>query len=571
MSTFTLTLLDTVGIQGYIFNSNVLREHIGASELVRRATGIWPLEVARERWKTNVNPGKLTGTADDLNGELHIDKSDAALDVEVLYAAGGNCALLFREAPDARAFITELSRRVLENAPGLPVAVVHVDGVAWDEQEGLSLAAAMEQAQNRMVTKKLDRRMSMPLLGVGVTAACQSTGLPAVGTDGDEPGMKPDDAATRLLSSEILAKLRVWQDAGRRMGDIFPQFHDARLEIPYDFDHFGRQEGDVSYIAVVHADASRMSERLLALREKYPTIGENRDYVKALRAFSRGVDGAATAALQDTVDRLLRHWRPLRDVFIGQAHNPDRDETHPRWQELEDVGEIKLAESKAGRFYAPFRPIVFGGDDLTFVTDGRLGLGLAAAYLEAFEQGVGEQESPDVAGLQACAGVAVVKVHYPFSRAYALAENLCDNAKDELKREVSALDWHFAATGLFGDIDRLRHGQYATASGGHLEMRPVSIHDRPATWRSWPRFVQVTKTFQIGQDWKKRRNKVLALRAALRQGEGAVEQFVTAYELESLPVLDQSTPSLQRYGWHANRCGYFDTIEALDFFVPLEG
>ena len=292
--------------------------------------------------------------------------------------------------------------------------------------------------------------------------------------------------------------------------------------------------------------------------------------MRALRAFSRAVDAASTAALRDTVDRLLRHWLPSEDVFVGWAHHPDRDETHPRWHELERVGKIELAEGQERRFYAPFRPVVFGGDELTFVADGRLGLGLAAAYLEAFEQRVAEQHNADLDGLVACAGVAVVKTHYPFSRAYTLAENLCDNAKDELKREVSALDWHFAATGLFGDIGQIRQRQYRAANGGHLEMRPLSIHDRPPDWHSWPRFTQVTKTFQMGRDWQERRNKVIGLRDALRRGEGAVEQFLTAYELGGLPTLDPGTPSLQRRGWHAGRCGYFDAVEALDFFVPLE-
>ena len=33
----------------------------------------------------------------------------------------------------------------------------------------------------------------------------------------------------------------------------------------------------------------------------------------------------------------------------------------------------------------PLRPIVFGGDDLTFVCHGRIGLALAARYLQYFE------------------------------------------------------------------------------------------------------------------------------------------------------------------------------------------
>ena len=572
MPTYTLTLLDTAGIQDYIYGSNVLRENIGASELVRRANRVWPLEVARDGWKTNVWPERpLEGNPDDLDEMLLIEDEAAALDAEVLYAAGGNCALLFRRPAEARAFVTDLSRRVLEEAPGLGLVVVHVDDVVWGGQEGKPLAVAMGEALGRLVTKKLDRRVSVPLLGQGVTAACQSTGLPAVGTDADEPGMKPADEDARPLSAEILAKLCVWQEASGRLDGMFEQFRDAQLEIPYDFDHFGREEGEISYIAVVHADANRMGDRLEALRERYSGPGDSRDYVRALRAFSRNVDEAATAALHDTVDRLLRHWRPVRDVFVGQARHPDRDQTHPDWNKLEEVGEIALAESDRLRFYAPFRPLVFGGDDLTFVTDGRLGLGLATAYLEAFKERMAKQENDDAQGLEACAGVAVVKSHYPFSRAYALADDLCSNAKESWRRRFSALDWHFAATGLFGDVAEIRHRQYRTAGGGQLEMRPVSLHDRPNEWRSWPRFAHATKTFQIGKGWKGRKNKVIGLREALRQGEAAVGLFMTAYELDSLPVLDPRTSSLQRRGWDGDRCGYFDAVEAIDFFVPLEG
>ena len=41
MTKYTLTMLDTTGIQRYIFNSNRLQENIGASELVYRTTTLW--------------------------------------------------------------------------------------------------------------------------------------------------------------------------------------------------------------------------------------------------------------------------------------------------------------------------------------------------------------------------------------------------------------------------------------------------------------------------------------------------------------------------------------------------
>lgn len=38
MATLTLTMLDTSGIQSYIFNSNRLQENIGASEVYQART-----------------------------------------------------------------------------------------------------------------------------------------------------------------------------------------------------------------------------------------------------------------------------------------------------------------------------------------------------------------------------------------------------------------------------------------------------------------------------------------------------------------------------------------------------
>jgi hypothetical protein len=214
----------------------------------------------------------------------------------------------------------------------------------------------------------------------------------------------------------------------------------------------------------------------------------------------------------------------------------------------------------------PFRPIVFGGDDLTFVCDGRLGLTLAARYLQEFEE---ETRKVGLKHLHACAGVAVVKVHYPFARAYQLSEALAGSAKryvrDNPPDDFSALDWHFAAGGLLGSLDEIRTREYQV-SEGMLTMRPLRLQEQRPEWRTWPRFVHVVEEFT--ENWADRRNKVIALRGALREGIAAVRRFLTAYG-EKLPTLDESVGSLQETGWSGHICGYFDAIEALDFYVPL--
>jgi hypothetical protein len=574
MTTYTLTLLDTTGIQGYIFGSNVLRENVGASELVRRATRQWPFELLREGWRSNVQrDGELRGEMAELNPDLHIEKPEHELQAEVLYAGGGNCAVLFDNRDGARAFVTALGKRLLACAPGLEVVATHVP-IEWTWDGAIStgepLSLKLKEAGARMVRAKMARCTSVPLLGLGVTAACSSTGLPAVGTD-------PEDTK-RPLSADILAKVKVWREASDYLDALLPQFRLAGLEVPRDFDDFGREEGDISYIAVVHADGNSLGQRLDALSREYEQPAQNRDYVSALRAFCEAVEGTARQALADISTLLTQRWDPEHDTISGL---PLVDEEKGR--EV-STGAVRMAEGDRGRFCVPFRPLVFGGDDLTFVSDGRLGLPLAVAYLRAFETAAQEQAAVQeidavrrVLDLQACAGVAVVKTHYPFARAYELADGLCRSAKEGWERRISALDWHFAAAGLFGTVDEIRERHYRVPDPQgrgpdmRLETRPLSLAKQPGEWRSWPRLAGVLETFLANSKWRGRRNKVIALRQALREGPGAVESFRRAYGLPELPEMDSGVAALQTGGWDgAGRCGYFDAVEALDFYLPLE-
>jgi hypothetical protein len=228
--------------------------------------------------------------------------------------------------------------------------------------------------------------------------------------------------------------------------------------------------------------------------------------------------------------------------------------------------------------YLPFRPLVYGGDDVTFVCDGRLGLELAAIYLQEFGRENEEPEKQKIVDgkpLRACAGVCIVKAHYPFARAYALSEALCKEAKrfvkDAKNKDLSALDWHLAASGLIGSISEIRQREYQVQAG-NLAMRPVSLKkERDSDWRTWEGFTKVVKHFNEDNDWKGRRNKVIALREVLRQGIEPTEEFLRNYRLENLPEFPEASglsETLARKGW-LDRCGYFDAIEAMEFYISL--
>ncbi|MCK6629259.1 MAG: hypothetical protein L6R45_29295 [Anaerolineae bacterium] len=534
MPKFTLTALDVSGIQRYIFNSNRLQENVGASELVHRATNQFVFQNLPSPHNITNNE---TGELDD---SLLIEVKKSNLAAEVIYAGGGNTLILFKNKGQAKSFVTALSQKLLIEAPGLELLAAHVE-VDWDNQPlGDSQQGRHKAVMDELARVKNRRPVSASLLGLGVTASCQSTGLAAV-------AMHPHKT-DYPISAEVNGKLEAVELAQKRFKALIGTGLPGQFQFPLEFDEFGRSKGEISYIAVVHADGNGMGARIRKMADKHKNAGdESRKYIQAIRDFSRKINQASLEALNDTIS-----------VLAAAVANKT-------W--------LKENKFSIRERWLPFRPLVFGGDDVTFVCDGRLGLTLAVHYLNAFAQ---KTAAHGINGAYACAGIAVVKTHYPFARAYQLAEQLCSSAKNyvrqtrsSLEEDFSALDWHFAASGLLGSLDEIRANQYEVKEG-KLYLRPVRLSADGANWRTWPNFSQVTQEFNRGEQWADKRNKVMALRQALRGGEVAVSQFLKAYEIKHLPAADKLPTCLPTTGWTDGICGYFDPIEAMDFFVPLE-
>ena len=88
----------------------------------------------------------------------------------------------------------------------------------------------------------------------------------------------------------------------------------------------------------------------------------------------------------------------------------------------------------------PVRPVVMGGDDLTVIMRGDLGLYFASKYMKYFSEVASQHQGYE--NITASVGVAIVHDGYPFSVAVRLAEDLCRYAKNKLrdKEEVSTED-----------------------------------------------------------------------------------------------------------------------------------
>ncbi|MCX7681337.1 MAG: hypothetical protein N2508_05135 [Anaerolineae bacterium] len=521
MANLTVTVIDTTGIQGYIFSSNILKHNVGASELVRCATQDWVYQELVALGVTNV----------DKNGQINdqVTIEGNVLVSELVYAGGGNTVVLFCSQEKAREFTRSLTRRALRDAPGLHLVVAHNE-FDWDTQ---ALSKVVQATLENIRRKKNDSVVSTPLLGLSVTADCQYTGLPAVDKNRDN----------KRVSAEVRAKEAAFEAAHKRLTETLPL---DGYEIPKDFDDFGLTKGESSYIAVIHTDGNGMGRRVAAIANTCPRPEDNRAYVQAIRAFSQSVGNVAQEALNATYRQLI--------------------------QALDSEDKISGVVPIRGRKLL-LRPIVLGGDDVTFVCNGRSGLTLTEFYLRQ----VTAQPLSDGKPLSVRAGIAVVKSHFPFAQAYALAEELTGSAKGYLKerqappyneQELSAMDWHFAISGVLMDLEQIRQREY-TVEAGKLTIRPVRLGAAvPSDWHAWETFAQIVAEF-LSEKWAERRNKIYALRDVLREGPDAVKHFLEVYDF-SLPTIP-SSPDSTKTGWIGKECTCFDAIEALEFFVPLEG
>lgn len=520
MDKLTVTAIDTAGIQSYIFGSNMLKHNVGASYLVSCATQDWVFGELAALGPTNI----------DQEGQFNSQSIEKdSLTSELVYAGGGNTIILFRSPETARKFTRRLTRRALTEAPGLQLVVCHSE-FDWDNE---ALSQVIKTTLEQVSQKKRNPTVFAPLLGLGVTADCQYTGLPAVGKNKDD----------QRISAEVQAKEVAFEAAHDALTRSLPL---NGYEIPKDFDDLGRTRGESSYIGVIHTDGNGMGKRVVAIADWHRRPRDNRSYIQAIRAFSESVKRAAQDALVATYCQLIQSIDP--EGKIG--------------------GVVPVRDRKL-----PLRPIVLGGDDVTFVCDGRLALTLTEFYLRQVTAKPLSDDKP----LSARAGIAVVKSHFPFARAYALAEELTHSAKAYLKereappfneQDLSAMDWHFAVSGVVLDLQQIRAREY-TVPSGQLMMRPIRLDPSNNDWRSWVTFTTIINDFR-SEKWIERRNKIVALRDALREGGEAVQQYLQTYALPDLPAIPGESNSA-RTGWVGNRCTCYDAIEALEFFVPLEG
>lgn len=385
--------LDVHGIQRFLFATSKLREVIGASRIVDDFTGAQsddaPARCLQALNLTRIPVGTPTGDTWYLPVRL----------------GGGVVRVVLPSAALAKRFVRSMSEWSLERASGLEF---DADWVVFDLATG-NYAEANADLIQRINARRQATSGGNGFNGFPFSAPCRLTGDPAEGYGG------PNERLCRAsLDKRAYQATRDDRWVLMESQPILKKFKTINAHRPFIFD-LESMQGDGpsdSYMAVVALDINSLGEA------GKQAIGDARGVaaLHRLHALVEQVTKATTTAFVKAIDDM--------------ASDPESHEFEAIKRTAEQYDVI------------PLRPLVFGGDDLTFV--------MHAALAPRFAHSLAS--SLDRAGFKSGVGIAIVKTKSPLSRAIELAEQLLARAK-RAGREHTHVDFMLCSAEIPSDAN----------------------------------------------------------------------------------------------------------------------
>jgi len=454
-----LILLETSGNQSYIFATNKLRENVGASELIYRAGTQWVLEAVEKAggpslWVEDTRKLRDNLREDSLNPPIE----DNRFPVEIILAASGKAVLLVKDQEIGKQIIQTVTTDALLKAPGFDLCGVIsrdfnlADSAEKNGKQVPLISVIYAELEDQLDDARLRRPgAAMRFFRLPCVQECFTSGLPAAVWDKEDLNDERQRREPLQARSAVSLKKRGhYQIYRERMAKTF-----NHVDFAYNITEL---EEKCEWLAVVHADGNGLGKIFLNFAEKLEPATP-RDYIKELRNFSLSLDECTERAFSYAMEELpaYRRKRSLRSAIV---------------------------------------PIVLGGDDMTVVCDGAAALDFTYQFLTRFEEETQKNRTTNrvaekilkAPNLSACAGIAIVGPHYPFSSAYDLAEDLIVSAKT-IKEKVrhatqasqswpcSALDFHLLYDASGKDLKPIRQKLIYEDAGKQVQLfgRPYVV------------------------------------------------------------------------------------------------
>ncbi len=547
----TIAMYDITGIQEFVFASNKVKENVGASLIVQKVF---------EEYLNKAIKESCTKYLTDWNDYSDFQIcSDPEIQTEVIYTGGGNAMLIYQNRETAINVTKRLSFELSEKTGGtLKFAAAYLD------TECENFLKDREKLTIQLKINKYEMIHTSPLLGIGITREGNTDGLPAMFET-------EEDNTKKYISESADFKRKALENESGYFDDLLPNATD--YEFPLEFDDLGQKVGE-NYIAVVHIDGNNMGKML----DDFGTSDYQRS-VKTMRDFSKQVDEKYHLAMKLVVQKLAD---ALKDEKFRKKIKP--------------VFSRKLL--------LPIRPIVRSGDDVTFVCNGKIGIILAKEFLTDLHKNSEIHINGKKIQLSACAGVAIVKSHFPFYRAYQLAEELCNSAKMKGKtlakingvEEIGNwLDFHIVQTGITNSLNEIRDKFYQVPGmkqvkeltypddTEHPEMRYQQYN---LLWRPWcvtgdvngdcqwkelekiyEKFTKDEKDDDGNIIWKSwNRSRLKKLESEMTKSSNDAQAYIRECKSRDFK-LPECFGSSDLY--RDEQTPYFDVLELLDFYEQL--
>lgn len=507
-----LAVYDTVGIQNFIFSSNKLAENVGASKLV----GDLFLKTTDEMNNPTVKPrlqslteviAKVTGEKIFNWREHKCDRLSGDYAAEMIYQGGGNAYVKFKDKDIFQKVTEKFLTQVNLFARGLGIAIAAVE-TDFDN----TYQADIIKLNNRLAFAKGGFNIPTFAGNQPITKQSGRTGSPVSYYEDDD----------YLSLSQKLKRIR---------DDVYKKESGTKF---MDFDDLVFDKGEDSLIAIIHVDGNNMGNHVRKFTENFKTYS---DAVPKLRCMADKIEKCFESARVKTISA-------FSGLYLDYA-----------------AKEKKLKNN--GYHDTPLLKLIGDGDDTTIVICGRFALDFTANFLREIEN-TRPNDWPFKEMPTACAGVIIFHSHFPFSEAYKLAEELCENAKKPSRKyDGSYIDFHLHQSGGIANLTTLRKRLYTVDE--------QSIHCRP--WRvsakhegNFPNFKWFEENMSVIE--KLPGNKVIEIRNAIGAGDTAAELAMNQLRGEKLPGFPfdpDKDPDIRR----SKHAAHFDVLEMYGNYVNL--
>ncbi|SUP43070.1 Cas10/Cmr2 second palm domain-containing protein [Veillonella criceti] len=523
-------LFDTRSIQKYIFSGNKLKTNIGASYIVERLfEDVLCKEILEKKLKNFVQsqePQRNFTVDVDSWEKSELVTEQLPTDCYVAYIGGGNALVLFSaEGADYRPETVKLfSKELLVLYPGVRIGAALGELSLDKEQFSLDLSELYK-------TLKDNQNCVSPNISIfdtGLTVPCETNGEVA-------NYWYKENGQARIISQESFSKIDNSKLANETLQSEFSDVLE-NYEFPMELDDMGQEKHVVGRnvggndIAIVHIDGNNMGLRFRACK----TLTDRSKLSKKV------------------ANKTKLAFKKLLSIIV------------------DDKKKLEL-EGGRSNHKIPLRPLILGGDDITFVCNAQYVL----KYTRLFMNFMKEELEPEDISIDTCAGIAILPTSYPFFRGYELAEQLCAVAKSESRnyKGSSWLDFALLHGEQAPELEQIRLQEY-TANLGNMHFGPYIVNGIES---NDPRHIDnLLQCIARFNQWKFSDNpavsygKVKELRFVLQKDEHEIQRYLELLGDSKSLLAVNNWESYEEKLWFEGKTPYVDAIELMDYAVGME-